>query len=883
MPQSIPVWVKWAMVIASTAYSVGSSATMRRKAKQAAEDAAGISTMLKESTVPWTYVYGERRVSGPIVFAHETGQDRKYLQLVIVLAPHEVFELKWLWFDDEIVTVDWGGTTNTGVAWTEGAPPPNPSLPVDQYKTQWSVEPGTAISSNYKNKAWVERRHGRPGQTVFERLNRELPTLWTTAHTLTGCAAVHVKLEWDQGVYHGGIPNISFTMRGKILKDFVYTDGLEYHWSANPANVAYDLLTDTKIGAGLPDSSIDHTALREAAIHSHESVTVQTSPAPTDGSHYRYSCNLVVDSAVNLADNLEHIANSMAGSIVRSNGIWFIRSGKYRVPSITLTEKDIIGPITVMPRASKGTLCNAVRGTFISEPPNYLHTVTDFPPYESDVYLAQDNGEKLWADLDMPFCRCPVQAQRLAKIHLERNRQQITVSLMLGLQGLKLMPTDTVALTLARYGWVSKVFEVVSWKLDFSTGDDKAPMAVVVNLQETASTVYDWVAASDETPYDPAPDTLLPNPFDIPDPVSPTVERVGQVNSDGVWRVQAKVSWTAPVNGYASQVITRYKISTDADWVEVSPVPATQESTMLLALIAGLTYNVEVCNMNSFGARSDFVACTPDPFELVVDEDAPEVEASSAAFSLGTVLLGTPPVPILKDVNGVVYPRGSWLTYNTTSYPVPEDFSHWEVCVRINIGAATGADTPPDGNQTTFITDGIERAACYATKAQYDELTGTAKPIYVWARAFDFSGNATDWFIARSGTSGTMANKFPAITGDMVNQNSSAVSTSGIQTGASGASSVQKVLCRFPHYLVHTCTGGSTVETVTISLTNRGFSTAPDTAAITFTSAHDNVVAYYDRAASSSTSAVLKLVREDGVVFGAGWVYGINVEFVEYD
>jgi hypothetical protein len=70
---------------------------------------------------------------------------------------------------------------------------------------------------------------------------------------------------------------------------------------------------------------------------------------------------------------------------------------------------------------------NGVRGQFVS--PENDWQPDDFPAYASDVYLAEDGGERKWRDISLPFTISAAMAQRLAKIELERARRQMTVRL----------------------------------------------------------------------------------------------------------------------------------------------------------------------------------------------------------------------------------------------------------------------------------------------------------------------------------------------------------------------------------------------------------------------------------------------------------------------
>ena len=118
------------------------------------------------------------------------------------------------------------------------------------------------------------------------------------------------------------------------------------------------------------------------------------------------------------------------------------------------------------------------------------------------------------------------------------------------------------------------------------------------------------------------------------------------------------------------------------------------------------------------------------------------------------------------------------------------------------------------------------------------------------------------------------------VAGDMSQQDSDDVETTGITTGSSTA---PKVLVRDPGEATATLVGGTATEKVNISISSRGFSTKPDTGFVRCTS-NFNIEAYYDKgdAASTSTNAVAFLYMNDGLNLPAG-LQSFIFEFIEND
>ncbi|MEB5085452.1 hypothetical protein RXR50_28075, partial [Pseudomonas aeruginosa] len=149
-----------AMAVASVAYTVRSSQIQKGRMRAAARDAQGVTTMVRDAVAPMQALYGERRSSGPMIFAHEFGTDRKYRYIIVPLAPHEVDAIKWVWFDEQVV--------------------------------EFNATTGAVTSGNYIGFASIWVQTGAAGSDAFAALRAELPSQWGSQHKLEGCAAVCV-------------------------------------------------------------------------------------------------------------------------------------------------------------------------------------------------------------------------------------------------------------------------------------------------------------------------------------------------------------------------------------------------------------------------------------------------------------------------------------------------------------------------------------------------------------------------------------------------------------------------------------------------------------------------------------------------------------------
>ena len=102
----------------------------------------------------------------------------------------------------------------------------------------------------------------------------------------------------------------------------------------------------------------------------------------------------------------------------------------------------------------------------------------------------------------------------------------------------------------------------------------------------------------------------------------------------------------------------------------------------------------------------------------------------------------------------------------------------------------------------------------------------------------------------------------------MTNQNSSAVTTTGIKTG--GGASTRQVNVVYETNEVVAITAGGPYYDANIDLTNRGFAAKPDEGLVIV---EDILYAgFYNSqvAGSTSTNAVVRIFRNDGGTLGAG-------------
>lgn len=480
-------------------------------------------------------VYGQTRVNGTIVFAHTTENNAK-LHLVLALAGHRSQEVGDLYFGDELVPIG---------------------------------EDGNA-TGKYAGKVFVEKSLGEPTATAFPSLIEAAPDKWTSQHRGDGVTSAYVRLTWDRGLFPNGMPDIWFVLKGRLLYDS-RTDETVY--SANAVLAQADYLADATYGIGaVYGDEIDTTVLSAEASIADEEIALAAG-----GTEARYEVNGILSSAAKPIDAIGGLLTASAGQAINVAGKWNILTAAWRAPEIELDESDLREGYTAQNLLASRESFNAIKGKYSN--PDKLWQPDDFPAITSAAYESEDGGEREFKDIELPFTTSATMAQRIARIDLRRARQPITTTWPCKLRGWLLQPGDTVGISDAEMGWVSKPFEVKGSTFVFgdANGPDGGPplLGVDLVLRETAEAVFAH-SSSDEITVDPAPNTDLPDVFNVLPPVTLVVEERKEATRDasGV-KVFADLDWPASDDAFVEEYQVEFRLAGASDWTVRPRVAAT--------------------------------------------------------------------------------------------------------------------------------------------------------------------------------------------------------------------------------------------------------------------------------------------------------------------
>lgn len=561
------------------------------------------SIMTKQPITPRETVYGSTKKSGAILFM-ETTDSNKQLHMLIQIASHEIQSFDTIYFNDEELTI--ARQTNLSgsiVNDANGIFRYYVTAPSKYAKNTTEIiqEPPYGIGKSYGNK--IKLHTGSDSQLADADLVG-IVSKWTSRHRLRGIAYIYLQLEYDADAFPNGVPNVSAEIKGKKLFDFRDSSTA---FSSNPALCIYDYLTDTRLGLGIDTSEIDTTSFTTMANLCDENVS-----KVGGGTEKRYTCNGIVYSDIAPMNVLEDLLTSCLGNLSYSNGKFILTGGQYVSPTVSLDENDFISGISVQTKQSRKQLFNTVKGIFTSSQTNWQPT--DYPAVTSSTFVSAD-GESIYADIDLPYTESSATAQRIAKVILFKNRQQIVLTAKINLKGFKLQVGDTVNVTNSRLGFTNKVFEVAEWSFDTSTDN----LGIDVVLRETNSTIYDWNAEELEFLLD---NTTLPSAEDVSPPSLVVTDEL-RAYAETPITVMKVVCSSSQGTTYEFEVEAQNTNEAGSDFITLGR--SKGNIFELVNAQDGAIYNVRARSINAFNVHSSFTTTTHE----VIGKTAPPSDVTN--------------------------------------------------------------------------------------------------------------------------------------------------------------------------------------------------------------------------------------------------------------
>lgn len=565
------------------------------------------------ATTSRQYIYGEVKVGGTIVYmgtSDDDPNDNRYLHMVLVHCDHETEELGDLYVNGEIVNfsayVSDGalrsatGTRYSGSLWIadhHGGPSQTVNSTLDAAMGNWgSNDTLSGMSYTYIRMYLKDGEDNAfpTGIPQFQRVvkgrkvydPREVShdpddsTTWEYSANWALCVADYLQSEFGYGRFGLGHDRINETELIASANNSDETVNSKWdNWSASE-EVSVNTQRLITEGAILYCTTAGTTGTSEPAgpySGGETNITDGTAVwrvlyADSQDTENRYELNGIVNSDEDPMEVIRSMRTAADGLVEYIGGEWFIRSGRYITPTITLSESDFAGPIAGTTKDDRTVSINTVKGVVVNKWDDY--NVIDAPAYSNSTYVDQDNGIVSTRELELLFTNSPSAAQRLFKIALAKARQQISHKATFTAKAMQLQVGDNFKLDFDKYGYSSTATPATTfqvWSHQLKIGGD-GELLVEMEFREISSNTYDWTATTDQETVDPAPTAFLPDPFTVSAPsgfsVSSGTDQLIEA-SDGTILPTVLVTWTAAadVNVTGYQLRWKYSnLSTDTNY-----------------------------------------------------------------------------------------------------------------------------------------------------------------------------------------------------------------------------------------------------------------------------------------------------------------------------
>jgi len=555
---------------------------------QADLDARGILVNKKSANGAIPIVYGTRKVGGNIVFLETSGADNQYLYMALVLSEGEIDSVTTLIVNDQEVTLS-GALTNG---------------------TQRTVASSDANFFDSGSLITVQANLGSDEQTASNLLD-ELQS-WTSNHRLRGLAYLALKFEWNADKF-GSLPTVQAIIKGRKIYnpnlDSTVSGGSGSHrkddsstwaYSDNPVYQLLDYLRNDRFGMGIVDSYFDSNFADWQTAG--DVCDAQIIPFSGASAIDLMNSHVVVDTSKKAIDNVKAFIRGCRGYLNFTAGKYNILVETTGTASISLTEDNIIGGISVTSK-NKNSRYNRVIVNFINPDKNYQSDTAQFPPVDEtglavadqhETMKTADGGLLLEGRFDYSMFTSPYQAQEMAEIILRRSRTSLDVSLKADATALDLAVGDLVNITHATPSFSAKPFRVQNLTIN-------ADHTVNLQCSEHQDSFYTF-GLQIEVPV--IPDTNLPNPFIVQAPSIVVADELRIINEDAKSVLIVDVSTS---DLFATDFEVQAKKTTDTNFINLGKASGTRFE--LLHVQDDAIYNVRARTVTSI-SRSVFISTT---------------------------------------------------------------------------------------------------------------------------------------------------------------------------------------------------------------------------------------------------------------------------------
>ena len=468
---------------------------------------------------------------------------------------------------------------------------------------------------------------GMPGQAADAGMIAALPGIWTSAHSMAGLAYLVVECDYDPDAFPGGLPNVSALVRGAKVYD--PRTGLTA-WSQNPALLMRYVATSPLLGR------LSAVAISDTSVAAAANICDSSASYLVNGQTFvrsLYTAGWVGKSGIVPKNALDDIATAMAGRWCFIDGVMRIRAGAYSTPLQALDETWLHAgqAVQIQAKPNRQDVFNVTSGKFSDESRDWQ--VLDYPRVAAAAYIAED-GAELPLDVQLGAVTFVGQAQQVVAAMMRDARQGLRVTLTCNMRAYPVEVFDVITVSLDRFGWIAKPFEVldINWSLDGG-----------IQLSLKATDPATWALGTSFSTTAAAPNTLLASPWYVPALAGLTcASGTAQLlkTQDGTIITRLLASWSA---------ITDANVISSGGGIEVRYGLAVQSETLWRSFIASgsqtqlfmtgvLENQIYLVKARAFNSLVKGAWCSP-VIHIVVGKSAPPatVTGFAGAISKGII------------------------------------------------------------------------------------------------------------------------------------------------------------------------------------------------------------------------------------------------------
>lgn len=481
---------------------------------------------------------------------------------------------------------------------------------------------GRPMLGKYNGYGWVKYHDGSQvaaDPMLLAKFAGYAPRPWQADMIGTGLCYAIVTFRFKSSIW-SGLPRCRFVLGGVPLYDprkdstvggsgtHLWADPATWEPSSNSFVQAYNVMR----GIAMPDGSTWGGAFpaEDLPLASWIAGMNECDVAVDDGAggtepQYRTGYEVAVSDEP--AEVIAELLKGCSGQVSDVGGVWKGRAGGPGLPAFVFTDEDVLISSAQDYRPFPG-LDQTFNGVHANYPePASLWEPKDAPPRYDAAFEAEDQGQRLVADLTLTAVPYAAQVQRLMLAYLAEERRFRRHGFSLPAEAAVLEPLDAVAWTSARNGYTAKVFEVTE------VSDDLRTCVQRLGLRERDAGDY-AVDPGAFLPVEPAP----------PGAVEPAAQAVPGfaadpatvLNSAGDPRGPAiRLSWTAAEAEDVEQL----------RW-EVRPVDQTFTLRGVADVSAGeVIVSSAILRAGAYEARAELIADRPTLWTAWLPVTAPAV------------------------------------------------------------------------------------------------------------------------------------------------------------------------------------------------------------------------------------------------------------------